>query len=569
MAAIVEGAAPGGAGDAAEDRRAASVLADLRRARRRRRTAEFDIGEAVYRAYITFIVVGVTVWLASGIVGDQRMGVSAAARVARHGPQVVGAAIAAGFAVGLRSGGRGGPLVIEAADVRHVLLSPVGRAVALRLPALRQLRFGAAVGAGAGAVAGLLAYRRLPGGFAGWVACGALVGALAAPAGLGLAMLVSGRRLHKVAAALAAVVVAAWSALDLALHTTTSPATFLGQVALWPLRFEATGLIGVVVALAAAALGWAAVPGVSIEAAERRASLVGQIRFAATLRDLRTVVVLRRQLTQEQPRQRPWIRLPRAVAVPLAGAGPAARPRRWPVWRRSWHGIARFPAVRFARMALLGAAGGAAVVGVWRGTTPLLLVAGAALYVAGLDAVEPLAQEIDHPDRCVAYPVEAGDLMLRQLGPSVVVMVGVCLVGLATGVAISGGGVLAAEIGGIMVVPAALAGVASAAMSVVQGAPVGFSSTDNLLPPEAAGFRAIARIALPPLVALVGAIPVLGGRNPGRGIGPLAATSDLVAPVLLVATLVGAWIRYRESVRAWFRAASEEATAARRRPAPR
>lgn len=565
MAAIVEGAAPGGADDAADDRRAALVLADLRRARRRRRTAEFDIGEAVYRAYITFIVVGVTVWLASGIVGDQRMGPSAAARVARDGPQVVGAVIAAGFAVGLRSGGRGGPLVIEAADVRHVLLAPVGRAVALRLPALRQLRFGAAVGAGAGAVAGLLAYRRLPGGIAGWLACGALVGALAASAGLGLAMLMSGRRVHRVAAGLVAVLVAGWSALDLAQHLATSPATFLGQLALWPLRFRATGVIGVAVAVAAAAVGWAAVPGVSIEAAERRASLVGQIRFAATLRDLRTVVVLRRQLTQEQPRQRPWIRLPRAVALP--GAGSAHR-RRWPVWRRSWHGIARFPAVRFARMALLGAAGGAAVVGVWRGTTPLLLVAGAALYVAGLDAVEPLAQEIDHPDRCVAYPVEAGDLMLRQLGPSVAVMIGVCLVGLATGVAISGGGVIAAEIGGITVLPAALAGVASAAMSVIQGAPVGFSSTDNLLPPEAAGFRAIARIALPPLVALVGAIPVLGGRNPGRGIGPVAATSDLVAPVLLVVTLVGAWIRYRESVRAWFRAASEEATAARRRPAP-
>ena len=34
----------------------------------------------------------------------------------------------------------------------------------------------------------------------------------------------------------------------------------------------------------------------SPEAAERRSSLVGQIRFAATLQDVRTVIVLRRQL---------------------------------------------------------------------------------------------------------------------------------------------------------------------------------------------------------------------------------------------------------------------------------
>ena len=34
-----------------------------------------------------------------------------------------------------------------------------------------------------------------------------------------------------------------------------------------------------------------------------------------TLRDLRTVVILRRQLSQELPRQRPWLRLPRWPAA--------------------------------------------------------------------------------------------------------------------------------------------------------------------------------------------------------------------------------------------------------------
>ena len=52
------------------------------------------------------------------------------------------------------------------------------------------------------------------------------------------------------------------------------------------------------------------VAGSSLEAAERRTELVGQLRFAVTLQDLRTVLVLRRQLAQERPRSRPWIRRP-------------------------------------------------------------------------------------------------------------------------------------------------------------------------------------------------------------------------------------------------------------------
>src|SRR4051794_41361499 len=36
-----------------------------------------------------------------------------------------------------------------------------------------------------------------------------------------------------------------------------------------------------------------------------RTELVGQLRFAVTLQDLRTVLVLRRQLAQERPRARP------------------------------------------------------------------------------------------------------------------------------------------------------------------------------------------------------------------------------------------------------------------------
>ena len=193
--------------------------------------------------------------------------------------------------------------------MRHVLMAPVDRRTALRGPAARQLRFASVAGVGVGAVAGLLAYRRLPGNVVGWVACGALVGALTAAGGLGAAMVISGHRVRRLVASLAALVVVGWSAADVVARTVTSPFSLAGEAALWPLRWRPAGIAGLILLVLVVAGGVAGVGGTSIEAAERRASLVGQIRFAATLRDLRTVMVLRRQLSQELPRQTPWIRL--------------------------------------------------------------------------------------------------------------------------------------------------------------------------------------------------------------------------------------------------------------------
>src|SRR4051812_43841551 len=98
------------------------ALIDLRKARRRHRAAELDVFEALYRAYLTAILVPLGVLLLSGIPGDPRLGTAAVERVKDHGAAAVGLVGAVVVAIGLRSGGRGGPLVIEAADVRLVLL---------------------------------------------------------------------------------------------------------------------------------------------------------------------------------------------------------------------------------------------------------------------------------------------------------------------------------------------------------------------------------------------------------------------------------------------------------------
>lgn len=545
-------------GDAPLDTDPRAVIAALHLARRRHRIADADLAEAFYRIYITVVVGAIAVWVLSGVVGDARLGVGQLQAVVRHGPGVLGAGVAALWAVGVVSGGRGGPLAIEEADVHHVLMAPVDRADALRRPALQHLRAKAGTGVVVGAVAGLLAFRRLPGGAAAWVASGAAVGLAAVAGGAGLAMVVSGRRTSSPIAGLVALGLVAWSGADVVAGTTTSPASLIGDVALWPLQVRIEGALGVVAAVVVVALGVALAPGVSIEAAQRRSSLVGQLRFAVAMRDVRTAVVLQRQLAQDQPRQRPWVRLPRTVGYPLGTPGRTGRDRHLPVWRRSWHGLTRFPATRLARLVLFGVVGGASAVGLWRGTTPLAVLLGATLYLTGLDALESLAQDLDKPDRMDSYAITRGALILRHLGPPVVMCLVVGAIGVAAAVAMSGGALLAVEVGLVTVIPSALAGLAGALMSLLQGAPAPFSQSQALLPPEAVGLTSIIRQVLPPGVALLGTAPLVVGRHPGTLPGPVATTANVVAPVLAVVALVGAWVYYRDRARASFSAAMEE-----------
>ena len=82
--------------------------------------------------------------------------------------------------------------------------------------------------------------------------------------------------------------------------------------------------------------------------------------------------------------------------------------------RIAWN-VLRWPATRILRVGGLGVAAGLAAGGAWKGTTPLVVVAGAALFVAALDALEPLAQEMDHPTRRDSFPILPGRLATASL----------------------------------------------------------------------------------------------------------------------------------------------------------
>ncbi len=510
------------------------MLAELSRTRRRRRLDRVDWFDSFYRVYLTGLTVAIATVVGSTFVPDEVVSATVAARVAREGPALLGAGIAVLVALGLRSGGRGGPLALEAPTVQHVLLAPVERALALRGAAVRQLRSAAFAGGVAGAVTGLLAARRLPVDPFVAVLYAALAGALVAVAVVGAALVASGRRATPGAANLVALAVVAAAGVDLAAGTSVAPTTQLARLALGSLGFEPAGLVGAGLAVAVGWVGLAGVGGTSLEAARRRAGLVSELRFAVTLQDLRTVVLLQRRLAQERPRGRPWVRLP------------AARRSRLPTWRRDWSGITRFPAVRLVRMTVLGAVAGAALVGVWSGTSSLVVVAGVALYVAALDAVEPLAQEIDHPDRWAGLPVHPGGQLLRHLPASVTVMVVVGLVATATATVL-GSPALVVPLAVTLVVPVAAAATTAAAASTSQGMVQSKPSVDIV--PEAAGTALVVRNGWPVALVVVALLPVLAARaaaDQGMPAASVAATA-VVLPVLLVGIAL-LWVSRRAPV---------------------
>jgi hypothetical protein len=512
------------------------ALHDLRATRKKRRIGDWNVIDALYRAYASAVVGALGVTMLSGVVGDDRLGRHQLHDIRTVGPAVLGAAVALAVAVGLRSGARGGPIALEAAEVRHVLLAPVDRDVALAEPARRQLRHGTFIGLVTGAAVGLLAYRRLPGHPVSWVVSGAAVGAAAGMSMTGAAMAASGRRLGRTAASALGAVLLAWSAFDIVARRVTSPASMLGQLALWPIDLRPVALAGLVPVVALAVLGLRLIGGLSLEQAERRGRLISHLRFAATFQDLRTVMLLRRQLAAELPRSRPWIRLRPAPT----------RRRRTVTWRRDWRGILRWPASRLLRLAALGVVAGLSTAAAWSGTTPMILVAGGALYIAALDAIEGLAQEIDHPDRRDSFPAPAGALHLRHLVAPSVVLALVILVGVAAAAAVSGDPGEAFAVGLPLALPAAALAVGGAAVSSLRQPP-----DPNRLMLDSTGSMLLFHHGFPPALAMLGPAAVLlvhSGLNREPSADPVSVAASAAMNVALVAALVFGWVRHRDAI---------------------
>lgn len=534
-----------------------SAVRALRRARQKNRLAELEWFEALYRVYLAAFVFGGGILFLSGLVPDEPVSAAAARDVSKFGAGWLGLALVLAVAMGLRSGSRGGPLALEDADVRHVLLAPVSRERVLLRPAVQKLRSIVFSTAAAGAVAGQLAGRRLPGTSMAWAWSGLLWGATAGAMFVATALIAHGIRLRGwMASGLGGALIAWQFAGALPNATFDGPADLHGGLALWGERTRAVEIVPTVVAAILVPIGLSLLARQSLEALARRTTLVTQLRFAVTLQDLRTVTLLRRQLSHERNRPRPWFAVPGGRSLT-------------PEWRRGWHGLLRFPVSRVLRIVVLTVIGGLCLVAVHNGTTAAIVGSGLVMFILGLEICEPLAQEIDHGDRTDAYPRLRGLLYLRLLVPSALVSIPVSMVMVATMWFVDDSSLAVASVAAL---PATLGGLAGACINIVSGAPDQMSSTaqQNMMPPEVAGTASLIKAIWPVVIATAGSLPMLAAREAmDNGQGAPAAAARIAVAIALLTALVGGWIRFRDDIKQWIANAAAESRGQNRTGATR
>jgi hypothetical protein len=295
-------------------------------------------------------------------------------------------------------------------------------------------------------------------------------------------------------------------------------------------------LVGIIVLIA----GIGMLQQTSLDALARRSSLVAQLRFAVTMQDIRTVILLRRQLNQEQTRGVPWVSVPRWITHPIPRRGIAS--------------VARFPATRLVRMTAFAAMVGVFQAMVVRGTTPALVGTALMLFVLGLEVMEPLSQEVDQPDRTDSLPIERGELLVRHLVAPAIALIPFAAVAAASAVAVLGT-TRAIAPAAILALPTVLAGVAGGVVSIVRDAPDPTKGTAQaFVPPEMAGISSAMRVGLPILVSALAASTVLLARQAER-LGNSTTGGALRGAIggTLLAILVGYWVRRRDHWRRKFR----------------
>ncbi len=562
-----------------------TTLRELRRLRRDRRLGDIEWFDVAYRVYL-FALGGtaVVVWASDfldGLVDD--VGPD---RLLTRGPGLAGVLVALVLAVGLRQGAEGGPVSIEPGDVRHVLSAPIDRRTVLAEPTLQRARATAFSIAVPSAILGQLIGREVIGSRAAWAGATALFGVLLGVVFVSAAVIAHAARLPRPAASLVglslvglqlASAVITWRA-DVDGRSAgvagAGPFDLAGSIAFWGVRQRWIDVFALLAVVAVFAVAIAVCGRLRVEHLERRGQLVSQLRFAATTQDIRTVVLLRRQLSAETFRSRPWFARssgarddraasrpevraypPRPSALPSTHAGTSAgREYAIPlpvIARRGVASFRRFSSARLVRLLVLVVLAALSVHGaiVW---SPLLLVATVlALYVLGLEVLEPLGQEIDRPDRTDALPVDRSSLYALHLLVPALAMVPLAMIGAAVVTALEPAHAPAAF---ALAVPVVWTGAIGSVVTTIGDAlrPASVEETnvfgaDRLAEnpfaaPEFAGLSNVGRGLLPLILSAGATIPILAiDASPE----PSTVVRILIGVALCLAVLVW-WIRRRD-----------------------
>jgi hypothetical protein len=545
---------------------AAATLRELRRTRKRRRLGELDWYDIAYRVYL-FALVGLVlvVWVSDavdGVIGDT---VDTDDLLTR-GPAVIGLMVVAAFALGVRSGADGGPISIEVADIRHVLLAPISRRTFMLRPIGQRLRSAAFAVGLSGAVLGQLIATEVEGSRAAWAAaCGAF-GAIVGTTFVATAVLAHAVRIPRPMATLLAAGAIVWQGLVAwAIWTDSAdglarvaPGNLAGRLALWGIDQRGIDVIAIVVAVAMAAAALALGGRLRLEPLARRAELVSQLRFAATVQDLRTVVQLRRQLRSEVLRSRQWGPVPApsrpkpSAAARARRPAPATTPSVTPriIWTRGVRSLRRLPFARLVRIGLLAAIAGVGGVLTFDASPLFGLLLLAAVFLLGLECLEPLSQEIDRPDLTDSYAIDRGWVYVHLLVAPAALLATVALLGAAVATAVDASLALGAF---ALAVPVAWAGAVGPVVITVLDAPSAPSPTtllgaprdaeSSFVPPEFAGFSTVLKAALPVVLSAVATVPVFVARFSGDA----ASVGRSMLGVVLFSALAVLWVRRRDA----------------------
>lgn len=532
------------------------VVAALRRARRDRRLGDTEWFDVLYRVYL-FALAGLiaTVVASDNVAGLVDDDVTVASFVAR-GPSIAGLIAVLALSIGLRNGADGGPVSVESADVRHLLMAPVSRSRVMLSPIIQRLRSVAFPLALGGAVLSQLVAREIDGSRGGWAAAGALFGATVAALYVAGALVAHALRTPRWLATLASAALvtwqgtAAWATWDDPFHSgdgprfaigygSSMPAPFnpVGSIAFWGERIRGIDVIALLGVLALVAAALLLGGRLRLEPLERRGQLVAQLRFAATVQDIRTVMLLRRQLRAESVRARPWFGFSLGRPDHPVVARPTTRPQRGApasgveavvapfVWKRGVVAIARLSLSRLLRIAGLAAVAGASASLAVTSSPLLLIPMVAAVFLLGLETIEPLSQEIDRPDLTDTIPRPRGWVFANHLVAPAGLLVAAGLIGAGAATIVQPDHAAAAF---ALAIPLAWAGAMGGVVATVKDAPdppsianISVTGADRgaespFALPEFAGFKSVGVGALPVVFSAISAIPVLALRfEPG------------------------------------------------------
>jgi hypothetical protein len=361
------------------------------------------------------------------------------------------------------------------------------------------------------------------------VTSGAAFGACVGLATIAVAVLAHALRLSGWLSSAIGAGIAGWQ-LWAAIGGYHGPLDTVGDLALWGDRQHPIDLVGAAVIACAGVVAMLTIGRLRIEHLDRRSDLVSQLRFAVTTQDLRTIVLLRRQLHQELPRQQPW------TPVPSLGTGTNAA-----AIRRSLASMMRAPIARLGRIVTLGAGAGIAAGMAARGTTPAVLVCGLLLFVMGLDMIEPLSQEVDHPDRTEQLPIDPGWLHLRLLAGPALFAIAPAIAGAVTFALVDPPAAVAAL---ALALPITWAGMTGSVVSTLRDDSTAEPDANVMLPPEMTGTKDVIVLLIPLVVSSLGTTAILALRT----VPAVSTAIQLVVALVAYVVLFGWWVRKRADI---------------------